>query len=124
MHQPMKGTFSENVNSIADYYSLLQNWVFNSKIIFCSFWSSKDENLESKSPKTIKSTYKWSLEEVGSRARSDRVSKFYGKFAKKADELGISHACFASYLGYRLVIHKMNTIFNKGIALDWYQKIM
>ena len=63
--------------------------------------SAKDQSTGGKSPPVVKSSYKWSLEEVGSRARSERVSKFYGQFAEKADTLGISHPCFASYLGYR-----------------------
>ena len=65
--------------------------------------SPDDLVCDSKPPHGAKCSYKWSLEEVGSRARSERVSKFYGRFAEEAERLGISHACFASYLGYRYV---------------------
>ena len=65
--------------------------------------SHDHENYDTNSPQVTKCIYKWSLDEVGSRARSERVSKFYGQFAEEADRLGISHACFASYLGYRYI---------------------
>ena len=67
--------------------------------------SPDDETGDSKSLHGTKCTYKWSLDEVGSRARSERVSKFYGQFGEEADRLGISHACFASYLGYRYILN-------------------
>ena len=71
-------------------------------IHFYHIYSGKVQSTtDGKSAPLTKSSYKWSLEEVGSRARSERVSKFYGQFAEKADKLGISHACFAAYLGYR-----------------------
>ena len=76
---------------------------------FCAFSyiiSPDDLVCDSKPPHGAKCSYKWSLEEVGSRARSERVSKFYGRFAEEAERLGISHACFASYLGYRYVTFK------------------
>ncbi len=63
--------------------------------------SSDEETDESKGGQGNKCEYKWSLDEVGSRARSERVSNFYGQFAEEAERQGISHACFAAYLGYR-----------------------
>ena len=65
-------------------------------------YSSQDEDAEdNKANSANKPMYKWSLDEVGSRARSERVSKFYGQFGVEAERQGISHASFAAYLGYR-----------------------